>query len=82
MCVYYRERPALNAFDMGSLRMQVPVGRPLSNTRPLNKQIMKDFNQLKYRGKIQVRCVHGHTLNVNETPKFVVLNNTNDQKYP
>ncbi|KAB5533184.1 hypothetical protein PHYPO_G00128900 [Pangasianodon hypophthalmus] len=44
-----RAQPLLNAFDMARLRMQVPVGRPSSNTRPLNKQIMQDFNQLKYR---------------------------------
>ncbi|XP_060755842.1 centrosome and spindle pole associated protein 1 [Neoarius graeffei] len=44
-----RALPRLNAFDMARLRMQVPVGRPPSNTRPLNKQIVQDFNQLKYR---------------------------------
>ncbi|XP_047664600.1 centrosome and spindle pole-associated protein 1 isoform X2 [Tachysurus fulvidraco] len=44
-----RAQPPLNAFDIARLRMEMPVKRPPSNTRALNKQIMHDFNQLKYR---------------------------------
>uniref|UniRef100_A0A3B4CQ59 Centrosome and spindle pole-associated protein 1 C-terminal domain-containing protein n=1 Tax=Pygocentrus nattereri TaxID=42514 RepID=A0A3B4CQ59_PYGNA len=39
----------LDVFDMARLRMQVPARRPPSSTRPINKQNIEEFNQLKYR---------------------------------
>lgn len=54
----HRAQPPLNAFDMARLRMEMPVKRPPSNTRALNKQIIHDFNQLKYRGKMQRAILH------------------------
>ncbi|KAL6462873.1 hypothetical protein MHYP_G00292950 [Metynnis hypsauchen] len=44
-----RDHLPLDVFDMARLRMQVPARRPPSNTRPINKQNIEDFNQLKYR---------------------------------
>ncbi|MGH0145694.1 UNVERIFIED_CONTAM: hypothetical protein FKN15_042883 [Acipenser sinensis] len=47
-----RDRSQVDIFDMARLRMQAPVRRPSSKeVDPINPQNIRDFNQLKYRGK-------------------------------
>ncbi|KAG9347957.1 hypothetical protein JZ751_003974 [Albula glossodonta] len=54
----HRERSEVDVFDMARLRVQVPVRRHSKVLEPVNLKNIRDFNQLKYRGKMTIVLAH------------------------